>query len=158
MSYFDLNLDAAIWTVHKAAKTGKRYLVPLPHQAVEILQALKSTARSDFVFPNNRSNRRTISENTLNAAMRYLGFSSNQVCAHGFRTTASTILNEAGQWNSDAIERQLDHGFEPVRGIYARGKYWDERVEMMQKWADYLDQLRVTSKPGLIVPHLRAVA
>ena len=72
-----------------------------------------------------------------------MGYPKDQMTAHGFRTSASSLLNESGKWNPDAIERQLAHvDTNQVRRAYARGEYWDERVEMMQRWSDYLDQLR----------------
>lgn len=84
-----------------------------------------------------------MSENTLNAALRRLGYSSDEMTAHGFRATASTLLNESGKWSADAIERALAHGHEnKVRGAYHRGAHWQERVEMAQWWSDYLDTLR----------------
>jgi integrase len=84
-----------------------------------------------------------MSENTLNGALRRLGYSSDEVTAHGFRATASTLLNESGLWHADAIERQLGHvENNDVRRAYARGEHWDERVRMMGWWADHLDQLK----------------
>ena len=84
-----------------------------------------------------------MSENTLNAALRRMGFAKEEASAHGFRTTASSLLNESGLWNPDAIERALAHGdSNAVRGAYHRSQYWDERVRMAQWWSDYLDQVR----------------
>ena len=84
-----------------------------------------------------------MSDNTLNAALRRLGYGKDEMTAHGFRAMAATLLNEMGNWNPDAIERQLAHAENnSVRRAYARGQYWDERVRMMQHWSDYLDQLR----------------
>jgi integrase len=84
-----------------------------------------------------------IRENTLNQAYRRMGFGSNEVTPHGFRTTASTLLNETGKWNKDAIEKALAHqDADAIRAIYNRGTYWNERVQMMQWWSDYLDKLR----------------
>ena len=84
-----------------------------------------------------------MSENGVNQALRRLGYRGDEMTAHGFRAMAATLLNEMGMWNPDAIERQLAH-MDPnqVRGIYARGEYWEERVQMMQHWSDYLDRLR----------------
>ena len=92
-----------------------------------------------------------MSENTLNAALRRLGYSKKQMTAHGFRAMAATRLNEMSRWNADAIERQLAHQ-EPnsVRRAYTHGaEYWTERVTMMQAWADYLDELR---EEGKVIP------
>jgi len=83
-------------------------------------------------------------DNTLNAALRRLGFGKDEVTAHGFRATASTLLNEMGKWHPDAIERQLAHvESNDVRRAYARGTHWDERVRMMRHWSNYLDGLQV---------------
>ena len=94
-----------------------------------------------------------MSENTVNAALRRLGYSPNEMTAHGFRSMAATLLNEMGIWNPDAIEKQLAHlDTSAVRRAYTRGEYWDERVWMMQHWSDYLDQLRdepVVAQSGL---------
>lgn len=92
-----------------------------------------------------------MSENTLNSALRRLGYTKDEVTAHGFRTTASTLLNEMGRWSRDAIERQLAHQEEDdVRRAYMHAaEFWSERVEMMQAWAEYLDELR---RQGAIVP------
>jgi integrase len=91
-----------------------------------------------------RTINRPISENTLNAALRRLGYGPDAMTAHGFRAMASTRLNEMGRWNPDAIERQLAHQEQnSVRRAYTHGaEYWSERVAMMQSWADYLDELR----------------
>ncbi len=141
----EFDLDRAIWTI-PASRTKMRrpHRVPLPRQAVAILQDLKPvTGFGPLVFPGTRTATRPISDNTLNAALRRLGYAKDEVTAHGFRATASTLLNESGKWNPDAIERQLAHVEEnDVRRAYARGEHWDERVEMMQWWADRLDELR----------------
>jgi integrase len=84
-----------------------------------------------------------MSENTINAALRRLGFKKDEMTGHGFRSTASSILNECGLWNADAIERQLAHvDSDSVRRAYARADFWDERVRMMTYWADRLDEMR----------------
>jgi integrase len=84
-----------------------------------------------------------MSENTLNATLRRLGYSTDEMTSHGFRSTASTLLNESGKWSADAIERALAHGdSDAVRGAYHRGAHWQERVRMAQWWSDYLDGLR----------------
>ncbi len=149
----EFELEAAVWTI-PAAKTKMRkpHHVPLSTQAVSILRRAQSlTSRSQgFVFPSIRTSSRPMSENTLNAALRRLGYTSEEVTAHGFRATASTLLNESGKWSADAIERALAHGDEDkVRGAYHRGQHWQERVRMAQWWSDYLDQLRKGAK---IVP------
>lgn len=87
-----------------------------------------------------------MSENSINGALRRLGYSQGQMTAHGFRAMATTLLNEMGTWSADAIERQLAHQETGVRRAYARGEYWDERVQMMQHWSDHRDALRDGAK------------
>lgn len=94
-----------------------------------------------------RTTTRPISENTLNAALRRLGYDKDQATAHGFRATASTILNQSLKWHPDVIERQLAHvEGNDIRRAYDRGDHWDERVKMMAWWADHLDALRTGAK------------
>jgi integrase len=101
------------------------------------------TGRFALVFPGLRSTSRPISENTLNGCLRRLGYAQDEMTAHGWRATASTLLNESGRWIPDAIERALAHKDpDKIRGIYSRGTYWDERVAMAQWWANRLDELR----------------
>jgi integrase len=142
----EFDLDKRVWTIPATrTKMRREHLVPLPSQALAVLSDLKAiTGEGRLVFPGIRSKERPISENTLNASMRRMGFKQDEVSAHGFRATASTLLNESGKFNSDAIERALAHQDpDPVRRAYARGAYWAERVEMAQWWADYLDMLKV---------------
>jgi len=95
-----------------------------------------------------------MSENTLNAALRRLGYSTDEMTSHGFRSTASTLLNESGKWCVDAIEGALAHGdADSVRAACHRGAHWDERVRMAQWWSDYLDTLR---EGGTVVPIKRS--
>jgi integrase len=118
------------------------HLVPLARQAVAILEDLRPfTGRGKYVFPSELTYDRPMSDNTLNAALRRLGYQSHVITPHGFRAMASTLLNEHG-WNRDAIERQLAH-VEPndVRAAYNHADYLLERRKMMQAWADYLDTL-----------------
>ena len=126
---------------------GKRSALgrPLSRQAIVILRELQGmTGQGEFLFPAVYSVRRCMSNNTLNAALRRLGYSKEEVSVSGFRATASTPLNEIGWWNPDAIKRQLALMEEnDVRRAYMHAaEFWIERVEMMQVWADYLDQLR----------------
>ena len=140
----EFDLDKAIWSIpaHRA-KMRREHRMPLPRQAVAVLERLRCfTGRGKLVFPCVRTVLRPISENTLNAALRRLGYAKDEATSHGFRATASTLLNECGKWNPDAIERQMAHVEKnAVRRAYARGEHWDERVAMMQWWADYLDTL-----------------
>jgi len=154
----EFDLREAVWTI-PAARTKMRrpHAVPLSRQAIQVLEQLhKITGRGALAFPSIRTVRRPISESTLNAALRRLGYSKHEATAHGFRAMASTLLNESRLWSADAIERQLAHlEGNDVRRAYARGEHWDERVRMMQWWADYLDQLRGAG-PGQVVPFARA--
>jgi integrase len=112
------------------------------------------TGGGRFVFPSVRTKLRPMSENTLNAALRRMGYSNDDMTSHGFRSTASTLLNESGKWSVDAIERALAHGDAgTVRAAYHRGAHWQERVLMAQWWSDYLDRLRVG---GQVIPLDRA--
>jgi integrase len=119
----------------------------LAKQALAIIHDLHAFSR-DGLFPSVRGISRPMSENTLNAALRRLGYSKQQMTAHGFKGMASTRLNEMGCWNPDAIERQLAHQeSDDVRRAYMHAcEYWLERVKMMQAWADYLDELRDAGK------------
>ena len=119
------------------------HIVPLSSQALSLLQELRSlTGRGMYVFPSERTSARPMSDNTLNAALRRLGYGRDDMTAHGFRATASTLLNELG-WGGDAIERQLAHGDRNgVRSVYNYAQYLPERRLMMQAWADYCDHLR----------------
>jgi integrase len=128
----------------KRTKMRREHVCPLPSQAVAILEALRPiTGHGALVFAGLRTARRPISENTMNAALRRMGFAQDQMSAHGFRASASTLLNESGKFSPDAIEAALAHQDEDaVRRAYARGAYWDERVRMANWWADHLDTLR----------------
>jgi integrase len=118
------------------------HIVPLSTQAIAILQELRPlTANGKYVFPCERSIKRPMSENTVNAGLRRLGYTKDEMTGHGFRSMASTLLNEQG-WNRDAIERQLAHTERNnVRAAYNFAEYLSERKKMMQHWADYLDNL-----------------
>jgi integrase len=122
----------------------REHRVPLPVQTVIFLRDLKALHLNETqVFPSVRSFRRCMSENTLNAALRRLGYGKDEVTSYGFRATASTLLNETGKWAPDVIERQLGHiEANDVRLAYARGEHWDDRVAMMTWWADFLDEIR----------------
>lgn len=125
-------------------KMRRPHSVPLSRQVIAYFKELQPhSGHCDLMFPGARSHARPISENTLNAAYRRMDFDKDTVTAHGLRATASTLLNESGRWHEDAIERALAHGHSnAVRGTYARGQHWEERVEMAQWWGDYLDTLR----------------
>lgn len=142
----------AIWDIPaQKMKMPRPHKVPLSRQALAVIADLREvTGSSRYLFPQIRSWHRPISDNTLNAALRRLGYDKTQMTAHGFRSTASTLLNESRRWHHDAIERQLAHqDSDEVRAAYNSAQYWDERVRMMQWWADHLDQLR---RAGAVVP------
>lgn len=141
----DIDFEKAVWRI-PAERTKSRmpHAVPLSRQVVAMLKDLAGlTNCSGYVFASASAWRRPISENTLNQALRRLGFGSTEVTPHGLRATASTLLNECGLWSADAIERALAHrDRNAIRGTYHRGQHWDERVAMAQWWSDYLDMLR----------------
>lgn len=148
----EIDLEGAVWRIPAAKMKGRQeHAVPLARQSIAILrQAQELTGDGQFVFPSIRSPRNPMSENTINAALRRLGFGKDEMTAHGFRAMASTLLNESGKWSSDAIERALAHkDKDHVRAAYHRGAHWQERVEMAQWWANYLDGLRTG---GEVVP------
>lgn len=140
----EFDIDAAEWRIPaERMKMREQHFVPLATQAVAILKELRPlTGRSEYVFPSVRTWRRPMSDNTVNAALRRLGYTKDEVTGHGFRSMASTRLNELG-WSPDVIERQLAHAERSkVRAAYNRASYMDDRRKMMQSWADYLDGLR----------------
>ena len=153
----EIDLETSVWRIPAAKMKGRvEHVVPLCRQAVEILEQAKMVSgHTRFVFPSIRSPKSPMSENTVNAALRRLGFTGDEMTAHGFRAMASTLLNESGKWSPDAIERALAHKDKDiVRAAYHRGAHWQERVDMAKWWADYLDVLR---KGAEVVP-MRAVS
>jgi integrase len=141
----DIDFEEAIWFIPaERMKMRRPHRVPLSRQVIDMLQELhEHTHWWKYLFPALGRPRKAMSENTVNQGLRRLGYTSDQMTAHGFRAMAATLLNERGEWNPDAIERQLAHvDTNQVRRAYARGEYWDERVHMMQSWSDYLDELR----------------
>jgi integrase len=145
----EFDLDASVWRIPSAKmKMAREHVVPLSRQASAILkEAIPLTGSGRYVFPSVRSLHRPMSENTVNAALRRLGYTTDEMTGHGFRSTASTLLNESEKWSTDAIERALAHkDNDHVRAAYHRGTHWDERVRMAQWWSDYLDGLRKGAK------------
>lgn len=145
MEWTEVDFDKAVWTIPAGKmKMRQPHVVPLSRQSVQILTNMRALSGSGrYVFPSVRTRARPISENTVNAALRRMGYSKDQMTAHGFRTSASSMLNESGKWNPDAIERALAHMIAgSVRRIYNQSAYWAERIEMAQWWSDYLFQLR----------------
>lgn len=144
-SWEEIDVSEKMWRIPaERMKMRRPHRVPLPNQAVELIEELRRhTGRSELLFPSIKSNKKPISENTLNQALRRLGYSKDRVTAHGFRASFSTIANESGLWHADAIERALAHvEGNDVRRAYLRGEHWEERCRMAQWWADELDDCR----------------
>ncbi|MFZ6726952.1 tyrosine-type recombinase/integrase [Undibacterium sp. MH2W] len=136
----DIDLETREWR-YIATKTKTDHIVPLSNQVATKLQGLQAlTGHGEYVF-GVRAGERPLSENTINAALKTLGYSSDIIQPHGFRHTAATMLAEMG-WNTDAIDRQLAHKEQGVKGVYQKAQYLDERRKMMQAWADYADGLK----------------
>jgi integrase len=151
----EIDLDKAVWDIPaEKMKMKQPHVVPIPDQAVIILRELHSiTGRGQYVFPGVRSVRRPMSENTINAALRYMGFDSNTMTGHGFRAMARTVLDEELGFPVDQIEHQLAHAVKDANGrAYNRTTHLPARRKMMQAWADYLDTLRNGAK---VVPLTR---
>jgi integrase len=148
-AWSEFDLDKRVWEI-KAGKMKMRrpHRVPLTAQALARLEELRPlTGQGKYLFPSERTLERPISENTLNAALRRMGYNADEVTSHGFRASASSILNESGLFNSDAIEAQLAHvDKNAVRRAYARSEHWDERVRIMDWWTNKLDALRSEGK------------
>ena len=145
----EIDFADKVWRVPaERMKMKQPHAVPLSRQSLYLLQELRGLARqSEFLFPALHTTQRSICENTLNVALRRLGYGHDDMTSHGFRAMASTLLNESGLWHPDAIERALAHGERnKVRAAYHRGAHWAERVRMAQWWSDYLDRLRIGGK------------
>ncbi len=141
----EIDLSAKVWRIPAAKmKARQEHAVPLSTQAVALFEEARTFhGRGPYVFPSIRTHLKPMSENTVNAGLRRLGYTGDEMTAHGFRAMASTLLNESNKWSPDAIERALAHkDKDTIRAAYHRGAHWAERVEMAQWWADYLDQLR----------------
>ena len=145
----EIDLESETWRIPaERMKLRVEHLVPLPNQALILLQDLhKITRESEFVFPGDRNPKQPMSNNTLLYGGIYRMGLRSRATIHGFRSLASSILNESGKWNPDAIERQLAHSEkDQVRAAYNRANYLDERRRMMQWYADYLDEHRLKGK------------
>ncbi|HAT6803600.1 TPA: tyrosine-type recombinase/integrase [Citrobacter freundii] len=165
----EFNLKARIWTVpekrevmkgvrfsERGAKMKDEHLVPLSAQAIALLEQIKAiTGESVFVFAGAYSLNKPMSENTINKALRVIGYDTKtEVCGHGFRTMACSALNESGLWSKDAIERQMSHKERSgVRAAYVhKAEHLEARMEMMQWWSDYLD----VNRDGYVAPYIYA--
>lgn len=142
----EFDLERATWTIPaERAKMRREHVKPLPALAIDVLQVLRAETGSNYrVFPSAISRDKPISENTLNQALRRMGFEKHQHTSHGFRSSASTLLNESGRWDQDAIEAELAHvGTNEVRRAYHRARYWDERVRMAAWWAAQIKEMAI---------------
>ena len=140
----EIDFNKAEWRIPaEKMKMKDEHIIPLSLQVIDIFKELQPmTGKGKYVFPSIRSNARAMSENTVNGALRRLGYTKDEMTAHGFRAMASTLLNAQG-FRPDVIERQLAHAERnKVRASYNRAEYLTERKAMMQHWADYLDALR----------------
>jgi integrase len=147
----EVDLDKAEWRIPaEKMKMKNPHIVPLSSQAVEVLcKILPITGQGQYVFPSVRTNSRPMSENTILAALRRMGYTKEEMSGHGFRAMASTVLHEQN-WPSDIIERQLAHAERnSIKAAYNHAQHLPERRKMMQAWADYLDALKSSGK---IVP------
>lgn len=142
----EIDLDGMVWTIPAGRMKMRRlpHKVPLSAQALRILHEAKEIdPKSPLLFPSIRSNRKPLSDNALNAALRRIGYTKDETVAHGFRSSASTILNERG-YDSEIIEVQLSHMNEDrVKRIYDRGERWGHRVRLMRDWGRICDALSI---------------
>lgn len=148
----DIDLDKGLWSYTQPktkSKTGVQHIVPLSIQVIHLLSELSQITRykSEYVFPATTSNIKPMSENTINQALRRLGYTSEQACGHGFRASARTILEEVLEFPIELIEQQLAHQVKDMHGrAYNRTKHLEKRKIMMQKWADYCYALKNSAK------------
>ena len=142
--WLEFDMSEKLWRIPaEKMKAGQEHLVPLADQVITLLAALRGiTGNGRYLFPSARTLDRPISDNTLNSALKRMGYTSDDIVPHGFRSMASTRLNEMGE-RPDLIEKQLAHvEKDRVRSAYNRAEYLQERREMMQRWADYLDMVK----------------
>ena len=153
----EINFEKSMWRISpERTKMRRVHDIPLSRQALAVLEDIWSLSDlGELIFPSLRTHTRSLSDNAFNSALRRMGFAQDEMTAHGFRASASTILNENG-FNPDVIEAALGHQDEnEMRRAHNRASYWKERVEMMQKWADMLDAFRLLppkEKPAAPVP------
>ena len=144
----EFNLETAEWRIPaEKMKAGAVHIVPLSRQAIDILREIHPlTGHGRYVFPSPRTDSRPMSSNAILSALRRMGYAKDEMSGHGFRSMASTLLNEQG-WNRDAIERQLAHAERnSVRAAYNYAEFIPERKKMMQAWADYLEGIKSEAK------------
>ena len=146
--HYRIDVNTLTWTIPaERMKMRRPHDVPLSPQALNVLREVWDLSQGNsLVFASIRSPLRPLSENAMNSALRRMGYAKEQMCAHGFRSSASTILNERG-YNPDVIEVALAHLDEDeVRRAYNRAKYWKERVKLLADWAAYLDKFKALSE------------
>ena len=142
--WLEFDLTRKIWTIPaarmKMRREHKKHLSPL---VVSLMEELKTfSGYAELAFPGIHSRHRPMSENTLNSALRRMGFTADEATSHGFRASGSSLLNESNLWSADAIEAELAHvGADEVRRAYHRSLYWDERVKMMNWWSESVNKL-----------------
>jgi len=144
----EFDLETAEWRIPaEKMKAGVLHIVPLSRQALEVLHEIHPlTGHERYVFPSPRTGSRPMSSNGILSALRRMGYAKDEMSGHGFRSMASTLLNEQG-WNRDAIERQLAHAERnSVRAAYNYAEFMPERKKMMQAWADFLDGIKAGAK------------
>lgn len=154
----EMDLDAAEWHIPAGKmKMAMPHIVPLCRQAVEILREQQLlTGQEQYVFPSARSGKRPMSDNAILAAMRRMGIEKDEMSGHGFRAMARTILDEVLGFRVDWIEHQLAHAVKDANGrAYNRTTFLPQRKEMMQRWADYLDNLKLQVRNGNVVSIMR---
>jgi integrase len=150
----EFDLDAGVWVIPaERTKMRREHRKLVSKAAVGILRELhKLTGARQLVFPSLHYPTRPLSENTLNAALRRLGFTQSEATAHGFRASASSLLNESGLWHADAIEAELGHvGADEVRRAYHRATYWDERRRMTEWWAGEIEQMLTEKQDNAVL-------
>ncbi|MEO0400632.1 MAG: integrase arm-type DNA-binding domain-containing protein [Pseudomonadota bacterium] len=137
----EFDTDKRVWTIPaERTKMRRPHRTPLSEAAISLLEELHPiTGYCDFLLPSIRTNQKPISDATFVAALRRMGYSGEEMSAHGFRATFSTLANESGLWNPDAIERALAHvDGNKVRAAYARSEFWDERVRLADWWSNQI--------------------
>lgn len=145
----EIDWDNALWRIPgERIKQGRDHMVPLSRQALAVLDALHFvTGRGDYLFPSMRTSSRPMSDGTLNAALRRLGYSNHEITSHGFRAMARTMIHEQLGYDPEAIEAQLAHAVPDRLGrAYNRTQHLATRIDMMQAWTDYLDRLKAAAQ------------
>ena len=154
MEWSEINWEVAQWEIPaKKMKMGQPHIVPMPSQAIALLEELHPlTSRSKYVFPSARGASRPLSDNGVRTGLRTLGYDNDTMTPHGFRAMARTILDEVLNYRVDYIEHQLAHAVKDPNGrAYNRTNHLPERREMMQTWADYLDNLKRQAQAGNVI-------